>query len=369
MKNLYNFIIKEFLHIWRDKRSLFILIGMPIAQVVLFGFAITNEIKDAYIGIYAPQADYQTQNITNKLLSSGYFLLDEKLTSENQIEPLFKKGKAKMVIYFEPNFSNQLNHNKQASVKLIADATDPNTASLLIGYATSIIKNYQMETNGISSLPYSINTSYRMKYNTEMKSVYMFVPGIITILLMLVSAMMTSIAITREKEMGTMEIMLVSPMEPRTIIIAKVIPYLLISLINAVTILLLGYLIFDVPFVGSLGLLLAETVLFSFTSLALGILISTVTNSMQNAMMISLLGLMMPTILLSGFIFPIENMPLPLQIVSNIIPAKWFIIIIKGVMLKGSNLAMLWKETAVLFAMTLFFIGVSIKKFNIRLDS
>lgn len=368
MKNLYNFIIKEFLHIWRDKRSLFILIGMPIAQVVLFGFAITSEIKDAYIGIYAPQPDNQTENITNKLLSSGYFLLDEKLTSENQIEDLFEKGKTKLVVYFEPNFSNNLSHNKSGSIRLIADATDPNTASMLIGYATSIIKNYQMETNGITSLPYTINTSYQMNYNPEMKSVFMFVPGIITILLMLVSAMMTSIAITREKEMGTLEILLVSPMEPRTIIIAKVIPYLLISLINALTILLIGFLIFEVPFVGSMWLLFAETVLFSFTSLALGILISTVTNTMQNAMMISLLGLMMPTILLSGFIFPIENMPLPLQYVSNFIPAKWFIIIIKNIMLKGSGFDAVWKETSILIGMTLFLIGMSIKKFNIRLQ-
>lgn len=196
----------------------------------------------------------------------------------------------------------------------------------------------------------------------------MFVPGVMTIILMLVSAMMTSISITREKELGTMEILLVSPIKPFQVIIGKVVPYIFLSIINAIVIVILSLFIFKMPVEGSLFLLAAESVLFIITSLALGILISTIADTQQSAMMISLMGLMLPVILLSGFIFPIASMPKPLQIISNVIPAKWFIIIIKGIMLKGVGWAYVWKETLILVGMTVFFIGLSIKKYKIRLE-
>src|SRR5690606_14101979 len=215
---------------------------------------------------------------------------------------------------------------------------------------------------------YQLFPESRMIYNSELKGVYMFVPGVMTVILMLVSAMMTSISITREKEQGTMEILLVSPLKPFQVILGKVFPYIFLSVINAVVIVLLSIFIFHVPIVGSLFLLGFETVLFIITSLALGILISTFAATQQAAMMISLMGLMLPVILLSGFIFPVSSMPWPLQIISYIVPAKWFIIIIKGIMLKGIGLGFLWKETLVLGAMTLFFIGLSIKSYKIRLE-
>ncbi len=196
----------------------------------------------------------------------------------------------------------------------------------------------------------------------------MFVPGVMTIILMLVSAMMTSISITREKELGTMEILLVSPLKPFQVIIGKVVPYIFLSIINAVIIVLLSIFVFKMPVEGSLFLLASESILFIITSLSLGILISTISASQQTAMMISLMALMLPTILLSGFIFPITSMPLPLQIISNIIPAKWFIIILKGIMLKGVGFLFIWKETMILLIMTLFFIALSVKKYKIRLE-
>ena len=196
----------------------------------------------------------------------------------------------------------------------------------------------------------------------------MFVPGVMTIILMLVSAMMTSISITREKELGTMEILLVSPLKPIQVIIGKVFPYIFLSIINAVVIVILSIFIFKMPVQGSLFLLAMESILFIISALALGILISTISATQQTAMMISLMGLMLPVILLSGFIFPISSMPLPLQIISNIIPAKWFIIIIKGIMLKGVGLQFIWKETLILLGMTVFFIALSVKKYKIRLE-
>jgi ABC-2 type transport system permease protein len=206
-----------------------------------------------------------------------------------------------------------------------------------------------------------------MRYNEDLKGVFMFVPGLITIILMLISAMMTSISLTREKELGTMEVILASPMKPSQVIIAKVIPYLVLSFSIAMIVLILGYYVFGVPVRGSIGLLLFEILLFNITTLSLGILISTISQTQQVALMLSLMGLMLPTILLSGFVFPIENMPVILQLISHIIPAKWFIIIIKGIMLKGSGLGIIWKETLIIILFAVIFILISLKKFKIRL--
>lgn len=225
-----------------------------------------------------------------------------------------------------------------------------------------------MEKMGEKGLPIEINTEYKMLFNPELKSVFMFVPGIITILLMLVSAMMTSISIAREKEMGTMEVLLVSPLKPIQIVVGKVIPYVLLSFVNAITILVMAFFVFGMPIEGSLVLLLAESLLFIIMALSLGIFISTISNNQQTAMMISMFALLLPTILLSGFIFPIENMPVVLQYLSNIMPPRWFIIIVKDIMLKGVGLAHVWQETLILLGMCFFFIALSVKKFKIRLD-
>ncbi|MCB9232601.1 MAG: ABC transporter permease [Bacteroidia bacterium] len=368
MKIFGIFIRKEFWHIFRDKRTLLILFGMPVVQVILFGFAITNEIKEAKIAILDKSHDHLTRQISNKLLSSGYFILYSQPESDNQLEKAFQEGKTKLAVVFEPEFAQRLNKDRHAGIQLIADATDPNTANMLIGYASAIIRNWQMDFLGNPKLPYTITPEVKMVYNPEMKSVFMFVPGVITIILMLVSAMMTSIAVTREKELGTMEVLLASPIKPFFIIVGKVIPYLVLSLFNASVILMLGTFLFGMPIEGNLLLLMAEVTLFIITSLALGIFISTRTSSQQTAMMISLMALMLPTIILSGFIFPVENMPLPLQVISNIIPAKWFIIIVKSIMLKGVGLGEILKETLILTGMAAFFIALSVKNFKIRLE-
>lgn len=370
MKKFRIFIIKELYHIFRDKRTLLILFGMPIVQVVLFGFAITNEINDAKIAILDQSKDPMTQEISQRLISSGYFLLEENVQSPKQLEETFQYQGVNMAIVFEPNFQENYQRHHNAQVQLIADATDPNTATTLINYANAIIKSYQMEqaSNAMMQMPLAIKTDVKMLYNPRMKSVYMFVPGVMTIILMLISAMMTSIAITKEKELGTMEVLMVSPLKPPMIIIGKVVPYLLLGFINALVILGLGKFVFGMPIEGNLGLLIGVCILFVITSLALGILISTRTETQQVALMISLMALMLPTIILSGFIFPVENMPKPLQVISNAIPAKWFIIILKNVMLKGVGWAYIWKEVLILVGMTLFFIGASVRSFKIRLE-
>jgi len=368
MKRFIGFIKKEFYHIFRDKRSLFILFGMPIAQIMLFGFAITNEINNVDIAILDKSKDSSTKEIINKISSSKYFSIKQNIANESEIETIFKKGKVKAVLVFEKDFSKNLIAVNKATVQIITDATDPNTANTISNFVGSILQKYQQEINKDIQIAYQVVPETRMAYNQELKSVFMFVPGVMTIILMLVSAMMTSISITREKELGTMEILLVSPLRPFEVIIGKVFPYIFLSIINAIIIVLLSIFIFNMPVQGSFLLLGFQSVLFIVNALSLGILISTISETQQTAMMISLMGLMLPVILLSGFIFPITSMPMALQVLSNVIPAKWFIIILKGIMLKGVGIAILWKETLVLIGMTVFFIALSIKKYKIRLE-
>lgn len=366
---MFAFIKKEFFHIFRDARSMVILFGMPLVMVLLFGFAITNDIKNAKIAILDHSKDIVTTQITQKLISSGYFLLEKNITNQNEIEQAFTEGQIKEVIVFESDFAQKLKTEGKAGIQLILDASEPNTANILSSYTSGIINSYSIETMRESSkIPLKINVESRMYYNPELKSVYMFVPGIITVLLMLISAMMTSISITREKELGTMEALLVSPLKPSQIIIGKVMPYVVLSFINLVVILLLAKFVFQMPIQGSLMLLLTESLLFIIMSLALGILISTVSSTQQQAMLLSMFALMLPTILLSGFIFPVKNMPVILQYLSHVMPSKWFIIIVKNIMLKGTGIAYFWKETIIILGMTLFFIGLSIKKFKIHLE-
>ncbi len=368
MKRFIGFIKKEFYHIFRDKRSLFILFGMPIAQIMLFGFAITNEINNVDIAILDKSKDVTTQEIINKISSSKYFSNKQLIENEAEIASVFKKGKVKAVLIFENDFSKKLIKENKATIQIITDATDPNTANTISNFTNSILHNYQQEINKDIKIAYQIIPQTQMAYNAELKSVFMFVPGVMTIILMLVSAMMTSISITKEKELGTMEILLVSPLKPFQVIIGKVVPYIFLSVINAIVIIVLSIFIFKMPVQGSLIMLGAESILFIINALSLGILISTFSETQQTAMLVSFMGLLLPVMLLSGFIFPISSLPNILQIISTIIPATWYIIILKGIMLKGVGLAILWKETLILLGMTVFFMALSIKKYKIRLE-
>lgn len=368
MRQFLVFVRKECYHIFRDKRTLLILFGMPVVLIVLFGFAITNEIHKAQIAVLDNSRDAFSSRLINRMTASGYFEVNRYLHSRDEVEPAFREGDIKLVVVIPKQFGHDFHHGKKAPLQLITDSSDPNTATTLTNYANAIILQYQEEMGGKIEMPLTIKTAVRMEYNPSLKGVFLFVPGVMTLILMLVSAMMTSITITREKELGTMEILLVSPLRPLLIIAGKVVPYIVLSFIISILILAMGYWIFAMPVKGSLLLLLLECGLFGLTALSLGILISTITNSQQTAMMISMMGLLLPTILLSGFVFPLESMPLALQVVANIFPAKWFIIILKAVMLKGGGLQQVWLPTLILSGMTVFFLGLSIRNFKTRLS-
>jgi len=367
MKQFISFVKKEFYHILRDKRTLFILLGMPIVQIIIFGFALSNEVKNARIIIYDQSGDIATQRITEAFNNSQYFDIEKSVYSYEDIESSFKKGNIKLAIVFPQNFQNDLEHFNTVQIQLVADASDPNTATTLTNYATAIITDYQNNITNYRELPYSIKTEQRMLYNPQLKGAYNFVPGVMAMVLMLVCTMMTAITIVREKETGTMEILLVSPIQPFMIIVAKAVPYLLLSMMNIASILLLSVYVLEVPINGSLLLLLLESVLFTLTCLAFGLLISSSTDSQQTAMFISLTGMFLPTLMLSGFMFPIENMPLPLRLISNIVPARWYYSIVKDVMIKGSGFATILKETLILTGMLIALLLISIKNFKIRL--
>ncbi|HYM95648.1 MAG TPA: ABC transporter permease [Chitinophagaceae bacterium] len=367
MRQFIAFVKKEFYHIWRDKRTMFILLFMPIAQIIIFGFALTNEVKNSKIAVLDESKDAATTSLITELDASRYFDLEKNIYSYKEIEEQFQKGKIKLAVLFPQHFNEDLQHFNKAQVQLIADASDPNVANTLTNYATAIIMDYQDRITNDRKLPYTIKTELRMLYNPELKGAFNFVPGVMAMVLLLVCTMMTAITIVREKEMGTMEILLVSPMRSQMVVLAKAVPYLVLSLVNIVSILLLSVFILEMPINGSLSLLLGESVLFTLVSLSLGLLISSAADSQQSAMFISLVALFLPTVMLSGYMFPIENMPLPLQIISNIVPAKWYYSIVKAVMIKGIGLNAVWKETLILAGMMIFFLTVAIKRFKIRL--
>lgn len=364
----FSFVRKEFYHVMRDKKTLLILFGMPVMQILIFGFALTNEVKNSRIVIVDYARDLASQQITARIEASRYFDVEKTILSHKQVESAFKEGRIKLALVFPEKFNEDLLHQNKARIQLIADASDPNIASTLTNYAASIIQDYQNELNKNVSLPYSIGSEMRMLYNPQLKGVHSFVPGVMALVLMLVCVMMTAISIVREKETGTMEILLVSPFKPLLVILSKAVPYLLLSLINVISILLLSVFALDLPVNGSVLLLFAESTLFIITCLSLGIFISIKSATQQAAMTISLMGMMLPTIMFSGFMFPVENMPVPLQVFSNIVPAKWFYIIAKSIMIKGLGITDLWKETLILAGMTFFLLTISLKSFKIRLS-
>ncbi len=369
MKRFFVFVKKEFWHIFRDYRTMMILFLIPIAQVLIFGYVVSNEIKNAEIGILDKSKDEVTRELTSRILSSGYFQLSQNLHSESEIEPLFRKGKVKMVIVFPINFSESLERISESDIQIITDASDANIANVLANYSRGIIEGYVREKNNMNSQNnMTIVPQVRMFYNENLEGVFMSVPGIMAMILILISAMMTSISITREKEFGSMELLLISPLKPIQIILGKVTPYIVLAFANAVSVVSIGVFIFKMPMEGSYLLLMAECMLYIMLALSLGIFISTRAPNQMVAMFMSLFALMLPTILLSGFIFPLENMPAPLQVLGSILPPKWFVLLVKKIMLKGGGIAYVWKETLILFSMTLFFIAMSIKNFKIRVE-
>lgn len=362
------FVAKEVRHILRDRQTLTILLLLPLVQVVLFGFALRSDVRDIRIAIVDPSPDAQSLALRSRFGGTGRFRIVATPASSAAIEPLFRRGEADVALVFGSDFAGDLARGLPARLLLVSDASDPNTGTTMQAYVRAVVEQYQSElrADGPARLP-RIELATIMRFNPTLESVNLFVPGLIALVLTLVSALMTAISLSREKERGTLEILLVSPLRPWQIIVGKVLPYLLLALANVVTALVAAWVVFRIPFRGSVVLLVAESLVYSVVSLALGVLIAARTPSQRAAMFGALVGTMLPNALLSGMIFPIASMPGWLAPVTNVVPARWFIAIARGIMLKGVGLDHLWRETAVLLGMMLLLMAGAVKSFRPRL--
>lgn len=375
MKEFLAFVKIEFFHIFRDKRTMLILLAMPVVQILLFGFAITTEVKDARVMVLGYSGDPIEQRLVERLEQNAYFRVVGFVHTDQEAWKAFRQNETDMIVAFPENFGERVAGQEGANIQILVDGTDPNTAHLMKNYARAVIVSGLGEmarlASGASSAGIqsgTVNLQTHMLFNPQMKSAYNFVPGVMGLILMLICTMMTSVSIVREKETGTMELLLVSPIRPIFIILAKAVPYFLISCINLITILLLSVFVLHVPVAGSLLLLSFVSMLLILVALSLGLLVSTLANTQVAAMLLSGMVLMMPVMLLSGLIFPIESMPLPLQWISNLIPAKWYIQAVKKIMIEGVGLPFVWQEIVILCVMAAILTTVSLKNFRQRLE-
>ena len=367
MNSLRGLLRKEVYHILRDRRTLAVVVLMPVVQVILFGFAIRTDVKDVRVAIVDPRPDHVTLEIRQRLEASEAFRTVAVVSRTEDLDRLFQRGSAQEAVVFEPDFAQRLDRGLPARVQIITDATEPNTASTRQNYTLSVIRAYERERRPADQA-ITIVPQGRMRFNPTSESAHLFVPGLMAFVLTIISALMTAISLTREKETGTMETLLVSPLRPWQIIVGKVVPYLAIGFVSVLLVIVEARLVFGVPLRGSMLLLLGEGLLFILVSLSLGMLISSRTSSQRVAMMGALIGTMLPTMLLSGFIFPIESMPKILQYISHVIPARWFVEIARSIMLKGVGLDFLWPQSLVLMGMALVLLVMSTRSFHIRLE-
>jgi ABC-2 type transport system permease protein len=375
MSALLALLRKEAYHIRRDRRTLVVVLALPVVQVLLFGSAIRTDVDRVRVAIVDPAPDEATLALRNRFTATGTFRVVSVVPRAADLDPLFRRSEAQAGIVLPVGFAEALSSGSAASVLIVVDATDPNTGSVVRAYTEAAIRRFERERvlgDPRAGLPRSANVSIgatsRMRFNPTRESSNVFVPGLMAFVLTILASLMTAISITREKETGTIEALLVSPLRPWSIIVGKVVPYLVIGVVAALAIIVEARLIFGVPLRGSVLLLIAESVLFILASLALGILISTRTSSQRVAMMGAMLGSMLPNILLSGFIFPIESMPLPLRLIAQIVPGQWFVTAARGIMLKGVGLEYLWKETVILAGIALLLLSASARAFKARLE-
>ena len=352
MKQFISFVIKEAKHILRDKRTMLILFGMPVVMMLLFGFAISTDVRNVRTVVVTSQMDPQTQQAVERLSASEYFTLTHTVSTPQQAEQLIRSQQADMAVVFSPRFAS-----RKDGIQLIVDGSDPNMAQQWTNYALGVLT----QMNGTL-----VNT--KMLYNPQMKSAYNFVPAIMGMLLMLICAMMTSISIVREKERGTMEVLLVSPVRPLMVILAKAVPYLVLAFTILVVILLMARYVLGVPLAGSLFWIIVVSLIYILLALSLGLLISSIAQTQLVALLLSAMVLLMPVVMLSGMMFPVESMPQVLQWISAVVPPRYYIQAMRKLMIMGVGIEEVLTEVLVLVGMTALFLAIALRKFNVRLE-
>ena len=370
---------KELWHILRDPRSLFIAILMPIVMTLLYGYAINLDIKNIKLAVIDFDKTSASSDLIGRFYNSGYFSKVTDPVSINDPEMILKKGQANAVLIIRPGLGEAIQKLKSmrnlASVSidnyelgLIVDGSDANMAAASGSYSSIIISQVIKDNLPLGIELPGIRISRQVFYNPDLKSSHFFVPGLIAIILMMISALLTSVTIAREKESGTMEQLLTTPITPRQIIIGKTLPYIGLAILDGFLVLGFGVFHFGVPFIGSTLLLFVFGVIYVIAALAIGIFISTIVKTQQLAMMGAMMVTVLPSVMLSGFIFEIKNMPLVLQIITHIVPARYFLLIVRGIMLKGSGIELLWVEAAFLITLAIVLLSVATKLFKLRVS-
>lgn len=361
--NFISFVKKESLHILRDKRTMLIVMLIPVVLMILFGFAISTEVNNVNVAVVAPDRTDSVSDAVDRLAHNDYFTFKGYIAADD-IDTLLRRGDVDAVVLFDSDYDRlaadlAAGIESRPAIQLIVDASNVNTASSATAYLQSILL-------GTATAQSMFET--RMLFNPQMKSAYNFVPGIMGLIFILVCAMMTSVSIVREKEMGSMEVLLVSPVRPVKIILAKMIPYFAISCIVLIMILFLARYLLDVPMSGGVWGIFSLSLLYLLLSLSLGLLVSTIARTQMAALLVSAMVMMMPILMLSGMLFPIENLPKFFQVVSNIVPARWYIDAVRKMMIQGMPIVAVWKNCVILLSMTVVLLGVSLKKFNDKLE-
>ena len=362
------FTQKEFFHILRDRKTLLVLVVLPISQLLIFGFALNSSLTEMPTAVLDLSNDRMSRQIISKIDASSTFNVEEYVHSMQEVDELFKSGKLSQVFVFMPGFEREIKRTGKGNVQIIMDASLQINASTLESYILATLLEYQQEINAGRELPIQIIPEVKMRYNPRLDSAFHFVPGVIGIVLMLVCSMMASLAIVKEKESGTMEVLLVSPVRPPVIILAKLVPYLLVGMINIVVILLISVFILNVPIAGNIFLLFLVGTIFTLSSLALGIMVSVLTKTQRSAIIISIAGLMLPAITLSGFIFPLGSLSLLMKVIVHLMPVTLFISAARNIMIKGLGMDAVYPELFGLIVITVVLIVISIKCFKNRLS-
>ena len=388
MKEFNAFLRKEFLHIFRDRRTLLVLIGLPTMLIVLFGFAISTEIRNVNVGVYVQDGDLAVSRLTDKIDRSRYFTYVASYASEEDVDRAMRRGEIDVALMFGEGFSSGLFSPDGSEVAVIADATNPNNASMEVMYISSIISGYFKDDLAMAMLPVpsaglsdgqqpsspsavsagNLVPNMRMLYNPQLRSSYNFVPGIMGLILMLICSLMTSVSIVREKETGSMEVLLVSPVKPINIVLAKMIPYLVISSAVLIIILILTIFVLKVPVAGSFFWMILVSLIYIILSLGLGLFVSTVVKTQIIATLICGMIFLVPVMMFSGMLYPIESMPVPLQWFAQIIPAKWYIEAMRKIMIEGVPVRYVATEILILTGMAAVVFAAAVIKFRDRLD-
>jgi len=345
---------------------LFVLL-MPVVLVMLFGYSIKNEINNANIAVLDYSQSTHSKQLIKNMTASGYFTVNQGLSGEKDAESFFQKGTGSMVVVIPKNFEEDIVKNNHAKIQLVVDASDLNVSTTLVSYANQVVMQYQKSLGAVNVDIQPVDIRVKMQYNPRLESAYMFIPGNIALIMILITSLMTSITLSKERETGSWRLLAITPANQYVIVLGKIIPYMILSLICTAMVIVLGVVIFKMPMYGSIALLMLLCFLFMFTACSLGVLISVFTGTQQVAMLICMLGFFLPTLLLSDFIFPIENMPMVLQIFSHIVPAKWFILALRDIMIKGAGLELLWLPVTILSGLTLLLMALSIRRLHKRI--